>query len=184
MTFISKIADPKFTFFVFLIYIALLRHRNFFELVVVFVYCLLAAVLVIAWERIEEKKLKRFSVGKSRLFTFILTIGIAVIEILFSYHQKVSSDVGFFVILGSVSALMLLISGIARFKVSAHIIYTGLLLLYFFPSLWHYLLLGMIAPLVGWSRIYLKEHTISQIVFATTIVIAIYILRDIAAYAF
>ncbi|MFA5633740.1 MAG: phosphatase PAP2 family protein [Candidatus Dojkabacteria bacterium] len=65
-------------------------------------------------------------------------------------------------------------------KISGHTIYSTLLfvtLIYIFPDYPYFYLLFLSLPFIGWSRIVLEKHTLSQVIFGSFLTLLISVLN-------
>ena len=87
-------------------------------------------------------------------------------------------------ILTNISLNIFLVSSVITFitffwKISGHMTYSTLLfatLIYLFPTNPYLFLLFILSPFIGWSRIVLEKHTLSQVTLGTLVTLSISIL--------
>lgn len=179
---ISLVFEPKITFFILYIYISWFVYRSLILFAVIFVFSTLSILLLTLSEsKIKEEDHYTFTNKLHRtvrFHTYILTLASATIFILYALYFNKS--IVFFLNLSLITVLLLFTATKLKIKISAHITYTGLLILFFFlQSPAKYILFILCSLLIGTARINLKKHNILQIIIAVTIILINYISIDL-----
>lgn len=188
LKFLSIILDPKYTFFLFLSLVALFAHNSWVEFIIILVFCGISLVYLKTTERaLEEKDTHKFDnrdVRKVRYVTYILLIILAIILSTYSYLALDGQDLLFYILVGTISLILLIQAVIFKFKTSAHIVYSGLIIFYIFPNELKYPIFLALGVIIGYTRTYLGKHSLKQVVVAIMIVLTTYLISDLIAYVF
>lgn len=176
---ISIVTEPKLTYFFLLGFFAL-KYDSIGLIILFIVYFIIAVVTLTLIKKKQENddyELKdKFQVF-NRVMTYIFTIVIVLIFMLFyRANDQLIKEQNTLVFMLVVSIFFLIVT-FFKFKLSAHIAYTGIIIFYVANSLQiFYGIFVLCSILIGYSRIKLKKHTVTQVILAflfTLVVITI-----------
>lgn len=177
---ISIITEPKLTFTILLIYISIFRNNNLIEF---FVYLLVIIISLLLVKRTKDKNLveetyeyKTKPEKSLRISTYLLTIIMSILMFLFAVINSRQSDLSFSLIL-IVLTIIMLVFAILGTKLSAHLMYTALIILYFFEGVTSFIIMLLVLPFVAFSRVKLKKHSIKQIFMTAILIVIVSIIR-------
>lgn len=180
---ISLISEPKITYFFFLIYVSLVRFRSAPLTILTFLYSVVSIAILsnsvqgLAYSD-DDYRFANLSFRRQRYLTYIFTLGITAIYIFVSIIIDANFEFWVFSFSLALSFLLLLSSFVFKSKLSAHISYTGLFLLYFVSGALKYVLLILFTSVIGWSRIRQKKHDLFQVSVAFIIQIVLYVIFE------
>ncbi|MEI7604167.1 MAG: hypothetical protein WCJ19_04050 [bacterium] len=181
---ISNIFDPRITNLLFLLYFSLFVLKSFFLAGFIIIYSCISLFFLNKKQNnidhLDDYNFNNISIRLIRYSTFILTIILDIILLIANYFSTNQTGIIFFSLHIGISLLVMLITFFLHFKISAHITFNGLIMLYLFSPMYLQIILFCIFTLiVGYARINLKKHNIYQVGTAFLIVMISFIIFDL-----
>lgn len=181
---ISLLTNPKLTIFAQLLYISAFLRESIPQTICLVVYVAIAAAYL---ARLKSKTTASDSHEFSdphhrriRYLTFTFFIGLSVA--FFAFSPPVEQDPferRYFLVTIAVTTALLFFTWRFLFKLSAHLTFLGLVVLYSMPvGNMKYSSFLALATLVGWARIWLRNHDRIQIATTMSSMIIVYLLWD------
>lgn len=185
---ISALTNPKWTFFVLLLYVAAVCHESIMETALLIGYSI-ASLIMLSRTRQRAVSLDGADFTdphhrRTRYLTFGFLIALsAVFLFLASHHDDSKSfERRFFTTVIITTSTVLLVTYCFRFKLSAHTTFLGLQLLFIIPDAgFKYTVFLLLGSIVGWARIQVRSHSPAQILSSMALVLVVYSCWDATA---
>lgn len=179
---ISAVTDPKYVFALFFFYLALVIHKSILELILLTAYITATFFYTKRLEsQVSGQDTFHFDNPAARLVrykTYLLTAGVTMIALASSLAQGVGESTNYLLTLLLTTLILFFIALAFKFKVSAHVSYTGMIVMYFYASIEGLVLFAALTLLIGTARIYLRKHNFQQVLSAFILVSIMFILYD------
>ncbi len=181
---ISGLTNPKITVTSLLVYIAAFSRANM-ALFLTFVAYSIANVSFTRWAargapEHDSHEFDHPMQRRKRYLTFVFFIGACGIYGAFAYVLGWGFEQWYFMYSAVTTGVVLALTRAFHFKASAHICYLGLVILFVVEDgIAKYLVLLTLGPLIGWSRIKLGNHSLSQIAATTALLLAVFASWDL-----
>ena len=173
---ISRVTDPKVTYFVFLVFLLLNKFNNFYILI-----CSVSImVAMFFWTAQGEKKYGKFddymfNKTESQVYrykTYTLTFFISLIFLSISFLYNAIFEIKFFTIACLLTIFLFFIAFRFKFKLSAHVAFNTLILGYFLSGISLFLSFIVVIIIIGLARSRTNKHSLKQI-FLTSLLMTI-----------
>lgn len=181
---ISTVTDPKMTFLYVYAYIVFYKFESLAIAIFTFAFLIISFLISKLAFRTNnntdtfkfDNKLHR----RNRYTTYLLMLIVTSLLLLFSVLLDKNIEKEFLVIALIDSIILFILAFLFNLKLSAHISYLGLFILYFWQTSFDKYWLFIIASIVvGLSRLILRKHNLYQLLQAFSIIIFLYIIFDI-----
>lgn len=174
--YISFLGDPKVTFSIFLVALAI-KSESLYLLLYLTTFIAMSLLLVYL-----SKKYFGYNIGHdlkkeknniTRNLQLFLAIVLTFSLVIFFTINDDKSEIAFFASFFIINFFMLAVALALKYKLSAHLGINLTITSYFTYSPYIFLFLALFSIIVGISRIVLKKHTIEQLILTIILVFVI-----------
>lgn len=171
---LMKVFDPRITFMIFILYLSAFVYGNIAFLMLQLIYCVVVLFVIYIYKRRHDYNndytLADHRAVKVRYFAFSTLVLLLFVNLTYAYIYDLQ-EARYFLVMLAVTAILALIVRQFNYKLSAHVIYNGLILFYFGSSPYFALLLFALLLVIGACRVYTGKHSWPQILLSLLVVL-------------
>lgn len=168
-----KILDPRVVFTIFILYVSAFVYESLALFLIQFIYCMAVLFWVYSFKRRHNYnngyQLKDLNAVKVRYVAFTSLVILLLANLIYSYINNLQ-EARYFAVMLAVSVVMAVIVKLRNYKLSAHVVFNGLVLFYFGSDFYYAVLVLILLLIIGACRVYASKHSPAQILWSILIV--------------